>query len=59
MQIVLSVSASQSDPGPGGGVGTNPVTTNSDTGTTAHPFFLGMSIEGDPSSGGTRGSLPA
>jgi hypothetical protein len=40
-------------------VGTNPVTTNSDTGTTAYPFFLGMSIEGDPSSGGTPGSLPA
>ena len=43
--------ASESDPGPGGWVGTNPVTTNASTGTTAYPFFAGMHIEGDPSPG--------
>jgi hypothetical protein len=54
---VFSVSANQSDPGPGGWVGSNPVTSGSDTGTTAYPFFVGMKIEGDPSAGGTPGSL--
>ncbi len=39
---------SESDPGPGGWVG---------AGVTAYPFFLGMHIEGDPSPGGTPGSL--
>jgi hypothetical protein len=58
LPTVFSVSASESDPGPGGWVGTNPVTSNSDTGTTAYPFFVGMTIEGDPSAGGTPGSLP-
>jgi hypothetical protein len=56
--IVLSPYASQSDPGPGGWVGTNPVTTGSSTGTTAYPFFVGMEIEGDPAPGGTPGNLP-
>jgi hypothetical protein len=42
---VFSVSASQSDPGPAGWVGQNPVTTGSDVGTTAYPFFVGMKIE--------------
>jgi hypothetical protein len=58
LNTVFSVSASESDPGPGGWVGPNPVTTGSDTGTTAYPFFVGMQIEGDPSAGGTPGSLP-
>jgi hypothetical protein len=52
------VSANESDPGPGGWVGPNPVTTNSDTGNTTYPFFLGMEIEGNPSPGGTAGNLP-
>jgi len=55
---IFSVSASQSDPGPGGWVGANPVTSGSDMGTTAYPFFVGMKIEGDPSPGGSPGSLP-
>ncbi len=50
--------ASESDPGPGGWVGPNPVTTNASSGTTLWPFFAGMKIEGDPPSGGTPGSLP-
>jgi hypothetical protein len=58
VSTVFSVSANQSDPGPGGWVGANPVTTNADTGTTAYPFFVGMEVEGDPSAGGTPGSLP-
>jgi hypothetical protein len=58
LSTVFSVSASESDPGPSGWVGPNPVTTGSDTGTTAYPFFVGMEIEGDPSAGGTPGSLP-
>jgi hypothetical protein len=58
VSTVFSVSADQSDPGPGGWVGANPVTTSSDTGTTAYPFFVGMEVEGDPSAGGTPGSLP-
>ncbi len=50
--------ASESDPGPGGWTGTNPVMTGSAMGTTAWPFFVGMKIEGDPPAGGTPGSLP-
>lgn len=50
--------ANESDPGPGGWVGANPVTSGSAMGTTAYPFFLGMHIEGDPPVGGTPGSLP-
>lgn len=56
--IDFSVSAQQSDPGPGGWVGANPVTTNSDSGETKYPFFVGMKIEGNPAAGGTPGNLP-
>ncbi len=60
VETIFSAYASESDPGPGGWIGPNPVTTDSDTGTTAWPFFVGMEIEGDPAlgSGGTPGSLP-
>lgn len=50
--------ASESDPGPGGWVGTDPVTTGAASGTTMWPFFAGMKIEGDPPAGGTAGCLP-
>jgi hypothetical protein len=50
--------ASESDPGPGGWIGANPVTTGSATGETAWPFFVGMEIEGNPKAGGTAGNLP-
>ena len=56
--IVFSVSANQSDPGPGGWMGMNPTMTGSSTGTTAYPFFVGMEIEGNPAPGGTPGCLP-
>jgi hypothetical protein len=54
----FSLYANQSDPGPGGWVGTNPVTSDSAMGTTAYPFYLGMHIEGDPGTGGMPGDLP-
>ena len=54
----FSLYASESDPGPGGWVGPNPVTTNASTGTTTWPFFAGMHIEGDPAPGGQAGNLP-
>jgi hypothetical protein len=50
--------ASESDPGPGGWVGTDPVTAGSAMGNTTYPFFVGMKIEGDPGPGGTPGNLP-
>jgi hypothetical protein len=50
--------ASESDPGPGGWVGADPVMTGAGTGTTKWPFFGGMKIEGDPGPGGTPGELP-
>jgi hypothetical protein len=50
--------ASESDPGPGGWVGMDPVTAGSAMGNTTYPFFVGMKIEGDPGSGGTPGNLP-
>jgi hypothetical protein len=55
--------ASESDPGPGGWVGTNPVTSNSAMGDTLWPFFVGMKIEGNPpactgAACGTPGNLP-
>ena len=51
--------ANQSDPGPGGWVGTNPVTSGNAAGETAYPFFIGMEIEGGPNAtGGTPGDLP-
>jgi hypothetical protein len=58
-QTIFNYAANQSDPGPGGWTGTNPVTTDSSSGTTAYPFFVGMKIEGDPTpgSGGTPGML--
>jgi hypothetical protein len=56
--ITFSLYASESDPGPGGWVGTNPVTANASSGTTAYPFFAGMKIEGNPAPGGTPGNLP-
>ncbi len=49
--------ANESDPGPGGWVGANPVTSGADMGTTAWPFFGGMHIEGNPKPGGTPGNL--
>jgi hypothetical protein len=58
LSTVFSVSANQSDPGPGGWVDGNPVTSGASTGTTAYPFFIGMKVEGDPPAGGTPGSLP-
>jgi len=54
----LTLYASESDPGPGGWVGANPVTTGAGMGATAYPFFVGMEIEGNPPAGGTPGSLP-
>jgi hypothetical protein len=55
--------ANESDPGPGGWVGTNPVTSNSGMGTTLWPFFVGMKIEGNPpactgAACGAPGNLP-
>jgi len=47
--------ASESDPGPGGWIGANPVEAGADMGTTKWPFFGGMEIEGDPGPGGTPG----
>jgi hypothetical protein len=60
LPTTFTLYASESDPGPGGWVGTNPVTANADTGVTAYPFFAAMEIEGNPgaTSGGTPGSLP-
>jgi hypothetical protein len=58
LPTTLTLYASESDPGPGGWVGPNPVTTNASSGTTAYPFFVGMKVEGNPKPGGTPGSLP-
>jgi hypothetical protein len=58
LTTTFNYAANESDPGPGGWVGTNPVTANSKNGTTAYPFFVGMWIEGDPGPTGTPGSLP-
>ena len=55
---IFSVSANESDPGPGGWTGANPNTSGSSTGTTAYPFFSGMKVEGNPAPGGTPGNLP-
>jgi hypothetical protein len=49
--------ASESDPGPNGWIGANPVTTNANMGETMYPFFTGMHIEGNPPAGGTPGNL--
>jgi len=50
--------AGESDPGPSGWIGTNPVTTGASMGETKYPFFIGMKIEGNPAPGGTAGNLP-
>jgi hypothetical protein len=58
LPIDFTLYASNSDPGPGGWTGANPVTTGAAMGVTTYPFFVGMKIEGNPPSGGTPGSLP-
>jgi len=58
VDIDFTLYASESDPGPGGWIGANPVTTGNGMGETAWPFFVGMKIEGDPPAGGTPGNLP-
>lgn len=50
--------ADESDPGPMGWIGTNPVTAQAMSGETMWPFFTGMKIEGNPAAGGTPGNLP-
>jgi hypothetical protein len=50
--------ADESDPGPMGWIGTNPITASAAMGETMWPFFTGMKIEGNPAAGGTPGSLP-
>jgi hypothetical protein len=50
--------ANESDPGRGGWVGPDPVTTSAAMGTTTWPFFGTMHIEGNPKPGGTPGGLP-
>ena len=56
--IDFTLYADESDPGPMGWIGTNPVTANAATGETMYPFFTGMKIEGNPAAGGTPGNLP-
>jgi hypothetical protein len=56
--VDFTLYASESDPGPNGWIGTNPVTTNANQGETMYPFFTGMHIEGNPAAGGTPGNLP-
>jgi len=50
--------ADESDPGPMGWIGTNPITASAAMGETMWPFFTGMKIEGNPAAGGTPGNLP-
>jgi len=50
--------ASESDPGPNGWIGTNPMMSGASNGETMYPFFTGMHLEGNPMPGGTPGSLP-
>ena len=50
--------ASESDPGPMGSIGANPVMSGANMGETMYPFFTGMHIEGNPKAGGTPGNLP-
>jgi hypothetical protein len=57
-KIVFEAYASESDPGPNGWDGPNPVTSGASMGTTEWPFFVGMKIEGNPSPGGMAGNLP-
>lgn len=58
VETTFTLYANENDPGPGGWVGANPVTTQSHRGVTAYPFFVGMHIEGAPAPGGMPGSLP-
>jgi hypothetical protein len=58
VDVDLTLYASESDPGPGGWIGTNPVTSGNASGETAYPFFVAMKIEGGPNAtGGTPGNL--
>ena len=45
--------ASESDPGPNGWIGTNPMMSGASNGETMYPFFTGMHLEGNPMPGGT------
>jgi hypothetical protein len=56
--VEFSRYASESDPGPNGWIGANPVMSGAANGETMYPFFTGMHIEGNPMAGGTPGSLP-
>jgi hypothetical protein len=56
--IDFTLYASESDPGPNGWIGTNPVMAGASKGETMYPFFTGMHIEGNPAAGGTPGNLP-
>jgi hypothetical protein len=56
--IDFTVYADESDPGPMGWIGTDPVTANAVMGETMWPFFTGIKIEGNPMAGGTPGNLP-
>lgn len=58
LTVDFTLYASESDPGPGGWIGTNPVTSGAAMGATGWPFFVGMKIEGNPAAGGTPGNLP-
>jgi len=58
LTIDFTLFANESDPGPGGWIGVDPVTAGSPTGETAWPFFVGMQIEDNPPPGGTPGNLP-
>jgi hypothetical protein len=55
--VEFSQYASESDPGPNGWIGANPVMSGAANGETMYPFFTGMHIEGNPKAGGTPGSL--
>jgi hypothetical protein len=51
--------ADESDPGPMGWIGANPVNVGAGMGETMYPFFTGQHIEGNPKmAGGTPGNLP-
>jgi hypothetical protein len=56
--IDFTLYAGESDPGPMGWIGTNPVTSGAAMGETMWPFFTGMKIEGNPKAGGSPGNLP-
>jgi hypothetical protein len=55
--VDFTLYASESDPGPNGWIGTNPVMAGANNGETMYPFFTGMHIEGNPPAGGTPGNL--